>query len=71
MTPLAWFVSRIFTLDVMPFLALFLPLLGFVVLSLFEPGIRRDREEKGAAIVACAPPGVTTSTSPSTKGDSA
>ena len=51
---LAWFVSRVFSLDVMPFLSLFLPLLGFVVLSLFEPGIRRDREEKGAAIVACA-----------------
>ena len=50
---LAWFVSRLFSLDVMPFLALFLPLGGFIVLSLLEPGIRRDREERGAAFLAC------------------
>jgi NADH-quinone oxidoreductase subunit L len=46
-------MARIFSMDVMPFLALFLPLGGFVVLSLFEPGIRRDKEERGAAILAC------------------
>jgi NADH-quinone oxidoreductase subunit L len=46
-------MAKLLSLDVLPFLALFLPLGGFLVLSLFEPGIRRDREEKGAAILAC------------------
>jgi NADH-quinone oxidoreductase subunit L len=32
---------------------LVLPLAGFVVLALFGDGIRRDREEKGAAWLAC------------------
>ena len=47
-------MAKLLSVDVLPFLALFLPLAGFIVLALFEPGIRRDREEKGAAIVACA-----------------
>jgi NADH-quinone oxidoreductase subunit L len=50
---MAWFLGRVFSLDVMPFLALFLPLGGFLALSLFEPGIRRDKEERGAGILAC------------------
>jgi NADH-quinone oxidoreductase subunit L len=47
-------VAKLLSIDVLPFLALFLPLAGFLVLSLFEPGIRRDREERGAGLVACA-----------------
>jgi NADH-quinone oxidoreductase subunit L len=47
-------MAKLLSIDVLPFLALFLPLGGFLVLSLFEPGIRRDREEKGAALLACA-----------------
>ena len=46
-------MAKILSIDVLPFLALFLPLGGFAVLSLMEPGIRRDREEKGAALLAC------------------
>jgi len=46
-------VAKLLSIDVLPFLGLFLPLGGFLVLSLFEPGIRRDREEKGAALLAC------------------
>jgi NADH-quinone oxidoreductase subunit L len=46
-------MAKLLSMDVMPFLGLFLPLGGFLVLSLLEPGIRRDREEKGAAMLAC------------------
>ncbi len=41
-------------LSVLPFLILLLPLGGFTVLALFGDGIRRDREERGAGILACA-----------------
>jgi NADH-quinone oxidoreductase subunit L len=47
-------MARLFSMDVIPFLALFLPLGGFLVLSLFEQAIRRDKEERGAGILACA-----------------
>ena len=47
-------MAKLLSIDVLPFLALFLPLGGFLVLSLFEPALRRDREERGAALVACA-----------------
>src|SRR5439155_20402334 len=47
-------MAKLLSIDVLPFFALFLPLAGFLVLSLFEPGIRRDWEDKGAALLACA-----------------
>jgi len=45
--------KRAYTLDVMPWLILFIPLGGFIVLATFGRGIRRDREETGAGILAC------------------
>jgi NADH-quinone oxidoreductase subunit L len=42
------------SLDVLPWVVLFLPLGGFIVLSLFGDWINRDREQKGAMILACA-----------------
>jgi NADH-quinone oxidoreductase subunit L len=39
---------------VVPWLILLLPLGGFTVLALFGDGIKRDKEESGAAILACA-----------------
>jgi NADH-quinone oxidoreductase subunit L len=39
--------------NVLPFMMLFLPLGGFVVLSLLGPAIKKDKEENGACIVAC------------------
>jgi len=47
-------LPRLLSVDILPFFALFLPLGGFLVLSLFEPALRRDREERGAGILACA-----------------
>jgi NADH-quinone oxidoreductase subunit L len=47
----AW--HRTDTLDTLPFLVLLLPLLGFIVLALLGDAINRDREQKGATIVAC------------------
>jgi NADH-quinone oxidoreductase subunit L len=41
-------------LDVLPFAILLLPLGGFVVLALFGDAIKRDREEWGAGLLACA-----------------
>jgi NADH-quinone oxidoreductase subunit L len=41
-------------LNVLPFAVLLLPLGGFVVLALFGDWIRRDKEERGAALLACA-----------------
>jgi NADH-quinone oxidoreductase subunit L len=41
-------------LNVIPFAALFLPLAGFVALSLFGPGIQREGNARGAGLVACA-----------------
>jgi NADH-quinone oxidoreductase subunit L len=40
-------------LNVLPFSVLLLPLAGFVVLALFGDWIKRDREEAGAALLAC------------------
>jgi NADH-quinone oxidoreductase subunit L len=39
---------------VLPFAVLLLPLAGFVVLALFGEWIKRDREDSGAAWLACA-----------------
>jgi NADH-quinone oxidoreductase subunit L len=41
-------------LKVLPFAVLLLPLAGFIVLALFGDWIKRDREETGAAWLACA-----------------
>ncbi len=41
-------------LNVRPFAVLLLPLGGFVVLALFGDWIRKDKEEQGAAWLACA-----------------
>ena len=40
-------------LNTIPFLALFLPLGGFVVLSLFGSAIQREGDARGAGILAC------------------
>ena len=40
-------------LNWMPFMAIFMPLAGFVVLSLFGDAIKREGESAGAAVVAC------------------
>jgi NADH-quinone oxidoreductase subunit L len=42
------------TVNTLPFVVLMLPLFGFVVLALFGDAIKRDREQKGAMILACA-----------------
>jgi NADH-quinone oxidoreductase subunit L len=48
-------VPALATLDrVLPFAILLLPLAGFIVLALFGDWIRRDREDTGAAWLACA-----------------
>ncbi len=39
---------------ILPWMILLLPLVGFAVLSLFGEGIKRDKEDDGAAILACA-----------------
>ena len=41
-------------LNVLPFAVLLLPLGGFVVLALFGDWIKKDKEEQGAALLACA-----------------
>ena len=41
-------------LHIVPFMILLLPLGGFTVLALFGDWIRRDKEESGAGILACA-----------------
>jgi NADH-quinone oxidoreductase subunit L len=41
-------------LNVLPFAVLLLPLGGFVVLALFGDWIKKDKEEGGAALLACA-----------------
>jgi NADH-quinone oxidoreductase subunit L len=41
-------------LNVLPFAVLLLPLGGFVVLALFGEWLKKDREETGAALLACA-----------------
>ena len=41
-------------LAILPFVILLLPLGGFTVLALFGDRIRRDKEENGAGILACA-----------------
>ena len=41
-------------LNVLPFSVLLLPLGGFVVLALFGDWIKKDREERGACLLACA-----------------
>jgi NADH-quinone oxidoreductase subunit L len=40
--------------EVVPFLILLLPLAGFIVLALLGDAIRRDKESRGAGILACA-----------------
>jgi NADH-quinone oxidoreductase subunit L len=40
-------------LNVVPFMVLLLPLLGFVVLAVFGDAIHRDREDRGAGLLAC------------------
>src|SRR5215208_4240082 len=40
-------------LIVVPFMVLLLPLLGFVVLSLFGDAIQRQKEARGAGFLAC------------------
>ncbi len=45
--------AGIFRLDVIPWLALMLPLGGFAVLWLWGDAIRRDKEERGAGLLAC------------------
>jgi NADH-quinone oxidoreductase subunit L len=47
-------IDKVFSLEVMPFLVLLFPLCGFTVLALFGDGINRDREQKGATLLACA-----------------
>jgi NADH-quinone oxidoreductase subunit L len=40
--------------EIVPFLILLLPLAGFIVLSLLGDAIRRDKDSRGAGILACA-----------------
>jgi NADH-quinone oxidoreductase subunit L len=40
-------------LQIVPFMVLLLPLGGFVVLALFGDWIKRDKEDRGAAFLAC------------------
>src|SRR5205823_4616201 len=47
-------LSQVDTLDTLPFLVLLMPLLGFLVLALFGDAVNRDREQKGATLLACA-----------------
>jgi NADH-quinone oxidoreductase subunit L len=46
-------LARIFSIEVLPWLALMLPFGGFLVLSLFGDWIQKDREERGAGVLAC------------------
>jgi NADH-quinone oxidoreductase subunit L len=41
-------------LNFMPFMILLLPLAGFIVLALFGDWIKKDKEDAGAGILACA-----------------
>ena len=41
-------------LQIVPFLILMLPLAGFIVLAFFGDWIKRDKEETGAGVLACA-----------------
>ncbi len=47
-------MERIFSLDVIPWMVLVLPLAGFVVLALLGDRIKRDGEQFGAGLLACA-----------------
>jgi NADH-quinone oxidoreductase subunit L len=47
-------MERIFSLDVVPWMVLFFPLAGFVVLALLGDRINRDGEQRGATLLACA-----------------
>ncbi len=47
-------MERLLSLDVVPFMVVMLPLLGFVVLAVFGRAINRDHEQRGAAILACS-----------------
>jgi NADH-quinone oxidoreductase subunit L len=42
-----------FVLNVLPWVVVFLPLAGFTVLALLGDWIKRDKEERGAGILAC------------------
>jgi NADH-quinone oxidoreductase subunit L len=53
-TMLAQALARLTSLDVIPFAILLFPLAGFVVLAFFGGQIRKDREEHGAGVMACA-----------------
>jgi NADH-quinone oxidoreductase subunit L len=39
---------------ILPWMILFFPLAGFTVLALFGEGIKRDKEDNGAGLLACA-----------------
>jgi NADH-quinone oxidoreductase subunit L len=47
------YIARVDSIDRLPFVALMLPLFGFLVLALWGDAINRDREQKGAMILAC------------------
>ncbi len=47
-------METIFSLKVIPWMVLVFPLAGFIVLALFGDRINRDREQSGAALLACA-----------------
>jgi NADH-quinone oxidoreductase subunit L len=46
-------MERLLSLDVVPFMVLLLPLLGFTVLSLLGEMFKRDKEENWAGVIAC------------------
>jgi NADH-quinone oxidoreductase subunit L len=48
---LSYFLENLNT--TLPWMILLFPLLGFTVLSLFGEGIKRDKEDNGAGILAC------------------
>jgi NADH-quinone oxidoreductase subunit L len=47
-------MERLLNSNSIPFMILLLPLAGFVVLCLFGDWIKRDKEDSGAGILACA-----------------
>jgi NADH-quinone oxidoreductase subunit L len=47
------FLERILSLEVMSWMVLLFPLMGFVVLALLGDAIKKDKEENGAGILAC------------------
>ncbi|HLA78062.1 MAG TPA: NADH-quinone oxidoreductase subunit L [Vicinamibacteria bacterium] len=61
LTLVEWLLSKLappvaeglFRLNVIPWLALMLPLGGFAVLWLWGDAIKRDREDRGAGLLAC------------------